>query len=77
MSEIDWFPLWLSLRVAGISTLLSIAIGVWIAHALAHRVMILGRWVGRGWRLCHRRCSDTPYSVEPVDRLRGGREQAR
>ena len=37
MSEIDWFPLWLSLRVAGISTLLSIAIGVWIAHALAHR----------------------------------------
>lgn len=35
--EIDWFPLWLSLRVAALSTLLAIAIGLWIAYWLAFR----------------------------------------
>jgi molybdate transport system permease protein len=34
---IDWFPLWLSLRVAVISTALAVAIGLWIAYLLANR----------------------------------------
>lgn len=34
---IDWFPLWLSLRVAALSTLAAIAIGLWIAYYLAYR----------------------------------------
>ncbi len=34
---VDWFPLWLSLRVAAISTALAIAIGLWIAWLLANR----------------------------------------
>src|SRR5438045_2978040 len=34
---IDWFPLWLSLRVAALSTLISIALGLWIAYLLANR----------------------------------------
>lgn len=34
---IDWFPLWLSLRVALISTLLATAIGVALAYLLANR----------------------------------------
>lgn len=34
---IDWFPLWLSLRVAFISTALSLAAGLWIAYILANR----------------------------------------
>lgn len=34
---VDWFPLWLSLRVAGLSTLISLALGVWIAYWLANR----------------------------------------
>lgn len=33
----DLFPLWLSLRVAAISTLLAIAVGLWIAYQLANR----------------------------------------
>src|SRR5579884_2417850 len=32
---IDWFPLWLSLRVAAISTCISLVAGVWIAWLLA------------------------------------------
>lgn len=34
---LDWFPLWLSLRVAAISTLISLVLGLWIAHLLATR----------------------------------------
>ena len=34
---IDWFPLWLSLRVAALSTLLALAGGLWIAYLLANR----------------------------------------
>src|ERR1700690_270699 len=34
---IDWFPLWLSLRVAFISTALSLAAGLWLAYILANR----------------------------------------
>jgi molybdate transport system permease protein len=34
---IDWFPLWLSLRVAVLATAISIVIGLWIAHLLASR----------------------------------------
>ncbi len=32
---VDWFPLWLSLRVAVISTLLSVGLGLWLAYLLA------------------------------------------
>jgi molybdate transport system permease protein len=35
---IDWFPLWLSLRVAAISTILALVIGLWLAWVLANRV---------------------------------------
>jgi molybdate transport system permease protein len=35
--QIDWFPLWLSLRVAGIATVLSLALGLWLAYLLANR----------------------------------------
>lgn len=34
---IDWFPLWLSLRVAAVSTAISIALGLWVAYVLANR----------------------------------------
>jgi molybdate transport system permease protein len=34
---IDWFPLWLSLRVAFASTLAALAGGLWIAYVLANR----------------------------------------
>ncbi len=34
---IDWFPLWLSLRVAGLATALSLALGLWLAYLLAKR----------------------------------------
>src|SRR3974390_903532 len=34
---IDWFPLWLSLRVAAVSTALAFAGGLWIAYILANR----------------------------------------
>ena len=35
--SIDWFPLWLSLRVAVISTALAVLVGVWLAWLLANR----------------------------------------
>ncbi len=34
---IDWFPLWLSLRVAALATALSVLLGIWIAYVLANR----------------------------------------
>jgi molybdate transport system permease protein len=34
--QIDWFPLWLSLRVAGISTAIAIIVGIGIAYVLAN-----------------------------------------
>jgi molybdate transport system permease protein len=34
---IDWFPLWLSLRVAFVSTAVAIAAGLWLAYILANR----------------------------------------
>ena len=34
---VDWFPLWLSVRVATIATILSLALGLWLAHILANR----------------------------------------
>jgi molybdate transport system permease protein len=34
---IDWFPLWLSLRVAFVSTAVAIGAGLWIAYILANR----------------------------------------
>jgi molybdate transport system permease protein len=33
---IDWFPLWLSLRVAVIATLIAMIVGVWLAYVLAN-----------------------------------------
>lgn len=35
--NIDWFPLWLSLRVAVVSTALAFAGGLWLAYVLANR----------------------------------------
>lgn len=35
--SIDWFPLWLSLRVASVATLISLALGLWLAWLLANR----------------------------------------
>jgi molybdate transport system permease protein len=35
--DFDWFPLWLSLKVAVLSTLLSAAVGIAIAYLLANR----------------------------------------
>ena len=35
--QIDWFPLWLSLRVAALSTAISLAAGLWLAWLLANR----------------------------------------
>ena len=35
--QIDWFPLWLSLRVAAISTALALTFGLWLAWMLANR----------------------------------------
>jgi molybdate transport system permease protein len=37
MTPIDWFPLWLSLRVAVLATLFSLAFGLWLAYVLANR----------------------------------------
>lgn len=34
---IDWFPLWLSLEVASLATVVSLCLGVWLAWALAGR----------------------------------------
>lgn len=33
----DWYPLWLSLRVAALSTLISFLLGLWLAWLLARR----------------------------------------
>jgi len=35
--SIDWFPLWLSLRVAGFATVISLAISSYVAYLLANR----------------------------------------
>ena len=35
--QIDWFPLWLSLRVAFLSTALAFVFGLWLAYILANR----------------------------------------
>ncbi len=34
---IDWFPLWLSLRVAALATLIAMCAGGWLAYVLANR----------------------------------------
>jgi molybdate transport system permease protein len=34
---IDWFPLWLSLRVAALSTFLVLAVGTFLAYLLSHK----------------------------------------
>jgi molybdate transport system permease protein len=34
---IDWFPLWLSLRVAALSTVIALIVGLWLAYILANR----------------------------------------
>ena len=35
--QIDWFPLWLSLRVAFVSTAVAFVVGLWLAYILATR----------------------------------------
>ena len=34
---IDWFPLWLSLRVAALSTLIALLTGLWLGWLLTNR----------------------------------------
>jgi molybdate transport system permease protein len=34
---VDWFPLWLSLRVAVVSTAVALVFGLWLAYILANR----------------------------------------
>jgi molybdate transport system permease protein len=34
---IDWFPLWLSLEVASLATIISLLVGIWLAWVLANR----------------------------------------
>src|ERR1035438_7991027 len=34
---VDWFPLWLSLRVAFCATVISLVLGLWLAWVLARR----------------------------------------
>jgi len=34
--QIDWFPLWLSLRVAFVSTAIAFCVGLWLAYILAN-----------------------------------------
>ncbi len=36
-ASIDWFPLWLSLRVAGIATAAVVTLGTWVAYLLSHK----------------------------------------
>lgn len=42
---IDWFPLWLSLRVAFVSTALAVALGLYVAYILANRDFRGKEWV--------------------------------
>ena len=42
---IDWFPLWLSLRVAFVSTALAVAAGLYVAYILANRNFRGKEWV--------------------------------
>src|ERR1041385_4506318 len=37
LMQIDWFPLWLSLRVAVLATMLALVLGRWLASLLANR----------------------------------------
>jgi molybdate transport system permease protein len=34
---IDWFPLWLSLKVAAVATVISLILGIWLAWVLANK----------------------------------------
>jgi molybdate transport system permease protein len=43
--QLDWFPLWLSLRVAGLATAISLGGGVSIAYLLANRDFRGKEWV--------------------------------
>src|SRR5579875_1294403 len=36
-STIDWFPLWLSLRVAALATVLVLTFGTFLAYLLSHK----------------------------------------
>ncbi len=43
--HIDWFPLWLSLRVATLATAVALALGLWLAYLLANREFRGKEWV--------------------------------
>lgn len=43
--DVNWFPLWLSLRVASIATLIAAPIGLWLANLLAHRQFRGKQWL--------------------------------
>ena len=44
LGQVDWFPLWLSLRVAALATIISLPIGLALAYLLANR-QFLGKEV--------------------------------
>jgi molybdate transport system permease protein len=44
-SAIDWFPLWLSLRVAGLATMLVLVLGTTMAYALSHKSFRGKAWI--------------------------------
>lgn len=48
---VDWFPLWLSLRVAGIATILSLLIGLGIGYLLANRSFHGKDWLDAAFTL--------------------------
>jgi molybdate transport system permease protein len=43
--HIDWFPLWLSLRVASLATAVALAVGLWLAYLLANREFRGKEWL--------------------------------
>jgi molybdate transport system permease protein len=43
--HIDWFPLWLSLRVATLATAIALAVGLWLAYLLANREFRGKEWL--------------------------------
>src|SRR5258708_13599135 len=43
--DVNWCPLWLSLRVAAIATLIAAPIGLWLANLLAHGEFRRKQWL--------------------------------
>ena len=48
---VNWFPFWLSLRVAALATLISLGVGLWLAYLLASRPFRGKPWLDAAVRL--------------------------